>query len=102
MRTFAICLLLLVCGFTFTSAAAGVPRQVNYQGILTDSGGTPLSGAHTLTFTLYPDSVLSTPVLWTEYHANVGVVDGLFNVILGSQSEIPDSVFEVSEVWLGI
>ena len=43
------------------AAVAVVPRQVNYQGILTDAGGQPLDGQHDLTFALYPDSILSTP-----------------------------------------
>jgi hypothetical protein len=96
-------LLLIVAGIVFCSvSAADVPRLVNYQGILTDSGGQPLDGSHNLTFKIYPDSGAATPALWIEQHLGVDVDEGLFNVILGSTTVIPEGLFSSSERWLGI
>jgi len=86
-------------------AAASVwaaPGLVNYQGILTDTGGAVISGPHDLEFTIYPDSALGAPMLWTELHTGVDVDDGLFHVILGSTNPLPDTLFAGPARWLGI
>lgn len=93
---------LVVIGALIVSsvAFAGAPRLVNYQGTVSDAGG-PLDGPYNISFTLYPDSLSST-VLWTELHVAVPVDDGLFNVVLGRYTAIPDSLFERDELWIGI
>ena len=83
-------------------AIASVPHLINYQGVLTDSGGVPISGSHDLTFTIYPDSTLSAPVYWTETHVGVEFDDGLFHVILGGTTAIPDGLFAEEMRWIGI
>jgi hypothetical protein len=64
-----------------------VPWMMNYQGILKDSGGAPLTGSHNLTFTIYRwDQTLSQFVsVWTETHNGVNLTNGLFDVELGLQ-----------------
>jgi len=81
---------------------ASVPHLINYQGVLTDSGGSPITDTHDLTFTIYPDSAGSAPVYWTETHVGVLFNDGLFHVILGGTTPIPDSLFASSPRWIGI
>jgi hypothetical protein len=96
-------LVLFVLGVLLLSApAAGVPRLVNYQGVLTDTGDIPLDGSYDLRFSIYPDSLVATPSIWTELHTGVDVDDGLFNVILGSIADLPDSIFAGGERWMGI
>jgi len=85
-----------------SSAAAAVPRLINYQGYLTDSGGVPVDGQHDLTFVIYADSAQGAQSLWTEVHSNVDVSAGLFNVILGATATLLDSLFAGQERWLGI
>lgn len=88
---------------TFTVASdcmAGVPKLINYQGTITGPAG-PLDGAYDLTFTAYADSTGGSP-LWTEFHGDVPVTYGLFNVILGRYVPIPDALFEVDERWIAI
>ncbi len=92
---------LAICGL-LAVAGAGVPRLVNYQGILTDSVGDPIDGTHKLTFKIYPDTSGMAVALWTEVHPVVDVDQGLFNVILGSVSGLPESIFVDAERWLGI
>jgi hypothetical protein len=84
------------------ASIADVPRLVNYQGILTDSSGQPLDGSHDLTFKIYPDSGAATPAIWVEDHTGVDVDEGLFNVILGSGTAIPEGLFSDPERWIGI
>ena len=99
------CYLLLVCvisSVTVGGALAEVPHLINYQGILTEIDGTPITGTHDLTFTVYPDSGFAAPAYWTEEHLGVEVEEGLYNVILGSISTIPDTLFNDEERWIGI
>lgn len=61
-----------------------LPQTISYQGLLTTSGGYPVSdGAYTLTFRLYTSASGGSPI-WTEAHTGVQVSKGTFGVILGS------------------
>jgi hypothetical protein len=80
---------------------AGIPFLMNYQGMLTDTGGNPLNGDYNLTFKIYSQSSGGS-ALWSETHTSTQVQDGLFNVILGSLSLLPSSVFEDTVRYLGI
>ncbi len=103
MRPLTICtgFLALISVLTFDTAHAA-PGMINYQAVLTDTEGLPISGVHQLHFAIYPDSSgLSFP-LWIETHPDVTVDHGLVNVILGSVTPIAESLFELSERWLGI
>jgi hypothetical protein len=103
MRTSAISLMaFMVLAVSAPVLLAGVPSLVNYQGILTDSGGSPLDGTYNLTFRIYADSTTGTPALWAESHGSVDVEDGLFNVILGSNVPLLEDVFSDTPRWLGI
>lgn len=88
---------LLVCNLVY----ADVPRSINFQGRLTDASGKFVpDGKYYLTFRLYSDSTGGTPK-WSEAES-VTVAKGLFNVILGSVTPIPYTVFEYTNTWLGI
>ena len=102
MRSIWTCMLAVIAAVGLTVAAgAEVPNLINYQGILTDSGGLPVEGPHDLTFTVYDDSTAGA-ALWIEAHADVDVDEGLFNVILGSVTTIPDTLFDDAGRWIGI
>lgn len=97
-------LLVLTIAVLFICAAsvmADVPHMINYQGYLTDTGGEALDTTVAMTFTMYDAATLGTQ-LWTETQPACSVREGLFNVLLGSVSAIPNSVFEDTVVWLGI
>jgi hypothetical protein len=101
MKRALCCLSVLIGVFCLTTPAfAGAPRLVNYQGTVSDAGG-PLEGPSNLAFSLYADSLSST-ALWTELHNGVPFDNGLFNVILGRFTAIPDSLFGREELWIGI
>jgi hypothetical protein len=95
-------LIVAAVGLFVTGAVAEVPHIINYQGIIEDENGVPLYGPHTLTFRIYPDSAQGAPVLWIEEHSNVQLGNGQFNVLLGSLTQIHDSLFASDERWMGI
>lgn len=78
--------------------------NLSYQGTLTNSMGNPLTGSYEMTFSLY-NSMDGSSWLWQEVRSEgnaVPVQDGLFNVMLGSLTPIPVSVWEESELYLGV
>jgi len=72
---------------------------ISYQGNLTDDGGEPITGTLLMTFTIYDVEGASK---WSESYLDVSVTNGLFTVILGSQTALPDSVFNGDNRYLGI
>ncbi|MBD3218820.1 MAG: hypothetical protein GF310_11115 [candidate division Zixibacteria bacterium] len=94
----------MVAGFVFIINAgllADVPHFFSYQGRLTDSLGNPLNATVELDFRIYADEYGNT-MLWKEVHPSVQVINGLFDVFLGSGKALPDSIFDGSVLWLGI
>lgn len=78
-------LVLLAAGTLVLSMLAHtqVPKKLSYQGLLTTTSGTPLSGTFDLKFELFSaDSGGSA--LWTETQNGVGLTSGSFSVILGT------------------
>ena len=82
---FIISLIVLVS--LASMSLAEIPKMINYQGMLTDNSGTPLSGAYNLTFKIYTDTTGGSSI-WTETQNGVQVQNGLFNVILGKQTAL--------------
>ena len=64
-----------------------IPHLINYQGMLTDTGGNPLTDTLDITFRIY-DQSSSGSMLWDETQNNVEILDGLLNVMLGSVEPI--------------
>lgn len=80
---------------------AGIPHQLNYQGYLTDDAGDAITDTLGMTFSIW-DAASGGSQLWDETQAEVAVIDGLFNVLLGSVTEIPSSVFTSPGCWIEI
>jgi hypothetical protein len=102
MKCSFLCCLIVVGLILAPIVRATGPRLINYQGILTDTGGTAVNGPHNLTFAIYPDSIPGSDALWSELQAGVQVSGGLFNVILGRSAPFPASLFVAQVRWLGI
>jgi hypothetical protein len=90
---------LIVSVVLVSTALAQDTLLISYQGRLTDNSGDPITGSHALTITIYDGSGVSK---WSESHSAVQVDNGLFNVILGSQTALPKSVFDGEDRFLGI
>jgi hypothetical protein len=85
-------------------AQGATPGVISYQGYLTNPAGQPVNATVDMIFSLYTQSSGGTAV-WTESHTGangVPVSNGLFNVLLGSLTPIPDSVWSNDELYLGI
>jgi len=73
--------------------------QINYQARLLDSYGRRVNGTVNLSFKIY-DAATDGNLLWSETQSGVTVQDGVYAVILGSQTPIPAAVFANDGVYL--
>lgn len=90
----------------FVSYSASVPPLINYQGMLTDAQGQPVvSGTNKLTFNIY-DAVIGGNLVWgPQVFDSVPVINGMFNVILGTTDTGGRSIldaFDADSRFLGI
>ena len=92
--------LLLVFAFSITEVALAVPNLIDFQGSLTDGSGNPVSGEKQITFRLYSVNTGGTS-LWTEVQ-NVVVTSGIYSTALGATAQFPNSVWDNSQLWIGI
>jgi len=82
------------------SGLSQIPQTMSYQGVLANADGTAVAdGVYSLTFRLYIAGI-GTTAKWQETHSSVPVIDGLFNVFLGSVEALTIP-FDV-QYWLGI
>ena len=78
-----------------------IPHTLSYQGLLTDTTGTPRpDGSYSFTFRLY-DVSSGGSALWSETKS-IQVKGGLFSTILGSVTSLPDSLRFDRQCWLGL
>lgn len=85
---------------SWSSSASSASNLINYQGRLTDSGGTPVTGSVPVVFSLYATASGGTP-FWTE-RQTVEVLDGLYNTLLGSVTPLSAAHFDSPAVYLGV
>jgi hypothetical protein len=99
MKRNVIYVVLLCIIFSGNYLFAQVPGKLSYQALLTDDEGNPVANDnYTMTFRLYSAAAAAEPV-WSEAQS-VTIVNGVFNVILGS-IEVLDIDFN-RPYWLGI
>jgi hypothetical protein len=87
-----------------TVANAIVPPLINFSGVLTDTGGKPLTRIVGVTFSLYQQQQDGAP-LWLETQNVTPDATGHYSVTLGATTSegVPPSLFTSGEVhWLGI
>lgn len=86
----------------FALAAPGAtPGLINYQGLLLDDIGDPVTGNVELVFTIFDADAGGTP-LWTETHLAVPVLDGVYDVLLGETTPITPAVVAGGALYLEI
>jgi hypothetical protein len=86
----------------FLSPTGSSTTTISYQGRLADSGGTPVNDTVGMTFRIYNAATGGSP-LWTETYPAVQISDGLFHVLLGSTTPLPQSLFSDNDtLYLGI
>ncbi|MFH2036653.1 MAG: tail fiber domain-containing protein, partial [Candidatus Zixiibacteriota bacterium] len=83
-----------------TATFANSSQIINYQGYLTDSDGEPVADSeYQITFTIYDGGGVSW---WTSGERDIPIYNGLFSHNLGSAIPIPDSIFGIGDLYLGI
>ncbi len=84
-----------------TSASS---RILSFQGKLTDSADNPITNATDILFSIYNDQNSSeTAFLWQEANSIKPDSDGLFSVLLGKNTPLPDNLFSQNpQLFLGI
>lgn len=101
----AFCLIASWLWYVSTSparAAAGILKQISFQGKVTNSNGTNVTdGSYTFVFKLYTVATGGAAV-WTE-SKSVTVTNGIFQTLLGDTTTLPGSVdFNTDNIYLGI
>lgn len=89
---------------TTPTAPDATPGTISYQCMLTDAAGKPISGNTDITFGLYAVPTGGS-ALWSEAHISanaVPVTNGLCQVLLGSLTPIPASVWSNATIYLGV
>jgi hypothetical protein len=93
-----------LCAFLLlgpSSLYAAAPTAVNFQGRLTNAGGTSVPDAsYSVVFTIY-DAASGGISKWTETQS-VTTSGGLFAVLLGTVSPVSDTVFNSATRYLGV
>ena len=92
MRRFAVLALLLPL------TATAVPTTMLHQGRLLDSGGVPLTGSQTVTFSIH-DASASGSELWSE-DLTVDFDNGYFSTTLGETTELDAGVLAGDSAWI--
>lgn len=101
MRYLIIFFCAVLCALALSVTQAEVPKLINYQGKLTTPQGALVDTTVSMQFSIYSDSTGGDP-LWSETQPSVKVDKGIFNVLLGSVNEIPESAFSGSIRYLGV
>ncbi len=84
-----------------TSSQASIPRLISYQGVLTDSLGTPRpDSSYGFVFKLYTVSTGGSAV-WTE-PKTIGTKKGVFSTDLGDVTTFGPAVTFNVDYWLGV
>lgn len=99
MKVFQVALIFLL--FIIFAATGQTPGEISYQGRITDSGGTALTGSYNLTFSLYTTDAGGTAI-WTEVHNGVNINSGVFSVMLGTKNPFQaDHFIQNQNLYLG-
>jgi len=96
--------LLLLSVMVPVSSHAGVPRLINYQGELIEDGS-PAKGFRTMTFSLWETASGGIPEessIWYETQNSVDVTDGIYNVLLGSETSLPEDLSIYANLFLQV
>lgn len=92
---------LAVCALASASATASVPSTLSFTArLVDDKSGAELTGAHQVTFALFPQDTGGT-VAWQE-ERQVTVEEGLVFTDLGETEPLDATVFDGRKLWLEI
>jgi len=103
MKHVIVLVMALMC--IAVNAIADVPQVLNYQGRLTDTGGSPVDdGSYLIKFIIYDNAVDGTE-LWNSGYQTIALSGGIFHVELGASpmSPLPYDLFRMDTLrYLGV
>ncbi|MFH1686118.1 MAG: hypothetical protein ABIE70_01185 [bacterium] len=98
-------LFIALCGLVLLAAATaypyGAPREFNYQGVLRDADGEPVTTQKNITFRIY-NAETAGAVLWQETLVATPDNKGGVCLLLGRINSLADSVIATGDRWLAI
>lgn len=83
------------------TVSPAVPHVISYQGMLADSSGRPLTASKNISATIY-DTAEGGVAKWIELHPNTPISNGVFSLLLGATTPIPDDLFAQPQRWLEV
>jgi len=84
------------------SASAQVPSTLHYQATLVE-GDVPAEGTVDVAVAFYAEDTGGSPLAgWTEDYSDVPLSAGRLQLLLGSQTPLPDALFETQSLYLEI
>jgi hypothetical protein len=86
-------ILFMIMSIVLIPFLAQADFPVSYQGKLANTDGVPISGTVSNTISLYT-VIEGGEAVWSEYHDNVKVENGILNVILGISTDQSQSLFD--------
>ena len=94
--------ILLPClAIAFATTVAAAPVQLVQQGRLLDPTGAPVNGTVDLTLSLCPNAApTGGESCYSETFSQMDVQDGYFAVILGDETPLDHTVFDVPALWV--
>lgn len=92
-------LTIVTCGVWVSAQSTAPDRGIPFRGVV-ELNGTPIDGDVTLSLRLSSDRA-ATDVLWSN-ERTVSVNAGAFAVVLGEQSALPQSVFDVDALFVSV
>ncbi len=81
--------------------AQTAPRTISYQGVLRDANGNLVDGSKNLTFGVYA-AESGGAALWEEAHLGASVRAGVFSILLGQTTPLPETLFHSPDRWLQV
>ncbi len=97
--------LAMAVSVVYAQQETSVPPLINYQGMLADANGNPMTGTKKLTFNIY-DAAIGGNLVWgPQVFDSVPLINGRFNVILGTtdnNGKLITDAFDAKERYLGI
>jgi len=101
MKTLVLALVFM----TLTMGLSAAPRLINYQGILTDKQGKPITTPVDVTFTFWDAEIGGNQLgAFSDMDIVTPDADGIYSTIIGDDpgNLIPESVFAGDSVWLNV
>ena len=100
---FGIVGVIVILIMTPVMVQADVPQLINFQGKLIEDD-VAVTGFRSMTFSLWGSDTGGSPAsaVWSETQTSVEIIEGIYNVQLGSVSSLPSDLYTLHQLYLQI